>query len=465
MTDDLTRLPATQLLEGYSRKAFSPSEVMDAVIARLERLETKLNAFCFLDLEGARAAAAASSDRYAKGAPQGRLDGVPATVKDVMLAKGWPTLRGSRTVDPGQPWTFDSPGVASMRDAGAIYFGKTATPEFGWKGVTDSPLSGITRNPWDLSKTPGGSSGGAGAAAAACLGPLHFGSDGGGSIRIPAGFTGVVGHKPCFGRVPAYPSSPFATLAHIGPIARTTADAALMLAVISQPDARDWQALPHDPIDYPAELGGTLAGLKIAFSPALGGAEVDPEIAASVAAAAKRFAELGAAVEEAEPDLPDCGPIFRILWSSGAAQLLRSLSEEQKALLDPGFARMAAEGARVTLYDYLSARSAREEVGRRLSLFHRDHDLLLTPTLPLPAFEAGSECPAGGAGSWIDWTPFSYPFNLSQQPAISVPCGLTEAGLPVGLQIVGGRYDDRLVLKAAQAYEALTGGFPLPELN
>ncbi len=464
MTNDLALLSATALLEGYQRKNFSPSEVMAAVTARLERLEEQLNAFCYLDLEAARTEAAASSDRWAKGAPRGPLDGVPTTVKDVILSKGWPTLRGSKAVDPEQPWEEDAPGVARMREAGALMFGKTTTPEFGWKGVTDSPLTGITRNPWNRERTPGGSSGGAAAAAAAGLGALHFGTDGGGSIRIPAGFTGVVGHKPAFGRVPAYPSSPFGTVAHIGPITRTVADAALMLNTLAEPDARDWYALPHQAIDYRAELGGNLAGLRIAFSPDLGGHKVEPEIAGLVAAAAKRFEELGATVKEAEPELPDCGPIFRILWFAGAAHMLEAYSDEQKAVIDPGFLRIAGEGAQASLFDYMAAMRARESVGRALSLFHQNYDLLLTPTLPLPAFEAGLEAPPGD-GAWVDWTPFSYPFNLTQQPAISIPCGLTSEGLPAGLQIVGGRYDDRLVLKAAAAYEALVGGFPMPNLG
>lgn len=464
MTSDLAMLSATALLEGYRRKSFSPSEVMATLTARLERLEEQLNAFCYLDLEGARTQAAASSERWAKGAPSGPLDGVPATVKDVMLSKDWPTLRGSKAVDPDQPWEEDAPSVARMREAGAILFGKTTTPEWGWKGVTDSPLTGITRNPWNTERTPGGSSGGAAAAAAAGLGPLHFGTDGGGSIRIPAGFTGVFGHKPSFGRVPAYPSSPFGTVAHIGPMTRTVADSALMLNTISEPDARDWYALPHDALDYRAELGGSLAGLRIAFSPTLGGHKVDPEIAQLVEAAAKRFEDLGAVVELAEPDLPDCGPIFRILWFAGAAHMLEAYSDEQKAVMDPGFLRIAAEGAQASLFDYLAAMRARESVGRTLSLFHQTYDLLLTPTLPLPAFEAGLEAPPGD-GAWVDWTPFSYPFNLTQQPAASVPCGLVAEGLPAGLQIVGRRYDDRLVLKAAHAYEQLVGGFPMPDLG
>ncbi|MEO1190810.1 MAG: amidase [Pseudomonadota bacterium] len=464
MTEDLAKLPATALLEGYAAKSFSPSEVLEAVISRLERLEPQLNAFCYQDLVGARQAAAASTARWAKGASEGRLDGIPATIKDVIVSKGWPTLRGSNTTDPSQAWDVDAPAVARLREQGIVYFGKTTTPEHGWKGVTDSPLTGITRNPWNTEKTPGGSSGGASAAAAACIGPLHFGTDGGGSIRIPAGFTGIVGLKPSFGRVPAFPASPFGTVSHLGPMARSVADAALMLTTISEPDARDPYSLPYDAVDYRAELGGDLTGLKVAFSPTLGGHKVDPEIAALVAAAAKQLEALGAVVEEAEPSLPDCLPIFILHWYAGAAHLLSSMQPEELAQLDPGLRQLGVEGSQIALFDYLAGNRAREALTRELCLFHQRYDLLVTPTLPIPAFTAGRNTP-DGSGVWMDWTPFSYPFNLTQQPAISVPCGLTSAGLPAGLQIVGRRYDDRLVLKAAHAYEQAVGGFPMPDLD
>jgi aspartyl-tRNA(Asn)/glutamyl-tRNA(Gln) amidotransferase subunit A len=464
MTGELALLSATELLHGYRRKQFSPLEVTEAVLRRIAALDSKLNAFILLDPEGALAAARASTERWAKRKPVGRVDGVPTTVKDLILTKGWPTLRGSKAVDATQPWTDDAPSVAPLRAEGAILLGKTTTPEFGWKGVTDSPLTGITRNPWNPAKTPGGSSGGAAAAAAAGFGALHFGTDGGGSIRIPAGFTGIVGLKPSFGRVPAFPASPFGTLAHIGPMARTVADTALMLTVMAQPDARDWYQFPHPCQDFRHGLEDGVGGLRIAVAKTLAGAAVDPEVAALVATAAARFAELGAVVGEAAPDLPDCNPIFRILWFAGAANLLRSYTPEQRAQMDQGLLEVASEGARIGILDYLAATKARESVGQAMKAFHRRYDLLLLPTLPVVAFEAGVERPPG-QGRWTDWTPFSYPFNLSQQPAISVPAGLTKSGLPVGLQIVGPMHDDALVLRAAAAYEKLAGPFPLPKLQ
>jgi len=469
MTDDIALMPATDLLRRYRDGSLSPVEATKAALARIDKHNPTLNAFNLVDHEGALAEAAESEERWRLDVPRGRLDGVPVSIKDIVLTKGWPTLRGSKATDPDQDWSEDAPSVARLREHGAVLLGKTTTPEFGWKGVTDSPLTGITRNPWNPDCTPGGSSGGASAAVAAGMGALAIGTDGGGSIRIPAAFTGIVGHKPSFGRVPAHPLSPFGTVAHVGPMTRAVADAALMLTVIAEPDARDWYALPSEQADYAQGLDGNLDGFKIAFSPTLGGHLVDPEIAALVATAAGKFADLGAAVEEAEPQLPDCEEPFRILWFAAAANLLRRYSEEQRALMDPGLRDMAAEGAGYSLSEYLDAVSAREAIGVAMCRFHDDYDLLLTPSLPLAAFEAGLEQPAavdaeGGDERWVDWTPFSYPFNLTQQPAASVPCGLTKAGLPAGLQIVGPRYADALVLRAAEAFERASP-FPMPRLG
>ena len=463
MSEELALKTATDLLHGYRRLDFSPLEATEAVLRRIARLDPKLNAFTLIDTEGALKAARASTERWAKRSPDGRIDGVPITIKDLVLTKGWPTLRGSKAIDAAQPWTDDAPSVAFLRAENPVILGKTTTPEFGWKGVTDSPLTGITHNPWNLEKTPGGSSGGAAAAAAAGLGALHIGTDGGGSIRIPAGFTGIVGMKASFARVPAWPASPFGTLSHVGPMARSVSDTALMLTVMAQPDARDWYQHPRPCEDYRHGLDGGVGGLRIAYARTLAGATVDPEIAALVEAAALGFRALGATVDEVAPDLPDTNPVFRILWFAGAANLLRSYTPEQQALMDPGLREIAAEGQRIGLLDYLAAQKARESVGQTMKAFHQRYDLLLTPTLPIPAFEAGIEF-LPGQQRWPDWTPFSYPFNLTQQPAITVPAGLTRTGLPAGLQIVGPMHEDGLVLRAAAAYERAVGPFPMPKL-
>jgi len=455
MASDLLTLSAAELLHLYRAKRTSPVEVARAALQRIDKLNPVLNAYCFVAPD-ALAAAKASEDRWMKGEPRGALDGVPVSVKDLLLTKGWPTMRGSKTVDPRGPWNDDAPVVARLREADAILLGKTTTPEFGWKGVTDNPLTGITRNPWNPAKTPGGSSGGAAAALAAGIGPLTLGTDGGGSIRIPCAFTGVFGLKPSFGRVPAWPLSPFGTVAHVGPMTRSVHDAALMLNVLSQPDVRDWFALPYDPRDYRLGLEDGVRGLRIAYSPTLGGASVDPEVAALVEHAAMRFVELGALVEQADPDFSGVEEVFRRHWFTGAAYLLKDFSPRQRALMDPGLVEVATEGANIGMMDLLEAVQRRGAYGVRMNHFHEKYDLLLTPTLPLPAFDAGVEvADVMKERRWTDWTPFSYPFNLTQQPAASIPCGLTRDGLPVGLQIVGARYQDALVLRAARAFESL----------
>jgi aspartyl-tRNA(Asn)/glutamyl-tRNA(Gln) amidotransferase subunit A len=462
VTTDPAALSATELLRLYRTRQLSPVEATRAVIARIERFDPAVNAFCLVDEDRALAAARASEARWQRGEPSGLVDGVPATIKDLVLTKGWPTLRGSLVVARDQAWAEDAPATARLREQGAVLIGKTTTPEFGWKAVTDCALTGITRNPWNTSKTPGGSSGGAAVAAALGMGALHVGTDGGGSIRIPAGFTGIFGLKPSFGRVPAYPASPFGTLAHVGPITRSVSDAALMLNVLALPDLRDWFALPYDGRDYRVGLEDGVRRLRIAFSPTLGVVEVEPEIADLLARAASVFEELGARVELVDPGFDDPTAIFTPHWYVGAANLLSNFTTEERARMDPGLREIGEEGARTPLMDYLGALNQRAELGARMRRFHEAFDLLLTPTLPLAAFEAGREHPAPDRRSrWIHWAPFSNPFNLTQQPAASVPCGLTAAGLPVGLQIVGPMHADDLVLRAARAFESARP-WPLP---
>ncbi len=464
MTDDLCNLSATQLLQLYRTKALSPVDAVRAVLVRIEEFNPRLKAFNFTAPD-ALTSAKASEARWAKGAPMGLLDGVPTSIKDILLTKGWPTLRGSNTVNAKGQWTDDAPAVARLREAGAVLLGKTTTPEFGWKGVTDSALTGITRNPWNTDRTPGGSSGGGAAAVASGMGPLTIGTDGGGSIRIPCGFTGLFGLKPSFGRVPAWPLSPFGTVAHLGPITRTVADAALMMNVLTLPDARDWTALPFDPRDYRVGLEDGVRGLRIAYSPDLGYVKVDPEVAALVREAVQVFADLGAHIEEVGPGFENPAEIFRVHWYAGAAYVVASIPAEQRKLIDPGLLEVATEGAKLTLKQHMDAAQSRGALGVTMNAFHTQYDLLLTPTLPIPAFEAGKEVPEGsGMKRWTEWTPFSYPFNLTQQPAASVPCGLTSAGLPVGLQIVGGRYADAIVLRAARAFESAKP-FRMPDMH
>ena len=455
MTDDICTLSASELVDAFRAKRLSPVEATEAALARIDAHNDAVNAYLLVDAEGALAAARASEARWAKGAPAGLVDGVPTSIKDVLLTRGWPTLRGSKTTDPSQPWDDDAPSVARMREHGAVFLGKTTTPEFGWKGVTDCPVSGITRNPWNLERTPGGSSGGASAALAAGMGPLAFGTDAGGSIRIPSSFAGVFGLKPSFGRVPAYPPSPFSTLAHVGPMAWTVADAALMLTVIAEPDARDWFALPHAPRDYRAGLDDGVAGLKVAFSPALGYAAVEAEVADLVAQAVRVFEELGAIVVETDPGFENPGPAMKTIAWAGLAHGLGPIIDGKRDLVDPGLVTLIDAGATITIDAYFNAVAVRNALGGHMTRFHADYDLLLTATLPITAFPVGRFMPEGDdPRQWIDWLPFTFPFNMTGQPAASIPCGFTADGLPVGLQIVGPMHRDALVLRAARAFEA-----------
>ena len=459
---DLTQCTATELLTLYASGQASPVDATQAVLARIARLNPQLKAFVLVDEPAALAAAQASTERWTahrrdSSHAVGSLEGIPASIKDLILTRGWPTLRGSRTIDPSQPWDTDAPATARLREAGAVLLGKTATPEFGCKGETNSPLSGLTRNPWNLSKTPGGSSGGAASAIAAGLGPLAVGTDGAGSVRIPAAFCGNVGLKPSFGRVPAWPLSPFGTVAHLGPHTLSVRDTALMMNVLKRPDERDWTSLPPDDSDYLAGLDDGVRGLRIAYSPRLGYVKaVHPEIAAAVDAAVQRLAELGAQVEAVDPGIDDPLDITVGLWFLGAWTVWSSLTPAQQAVTDPDFAAEAEQGSRLSALDIQHLHLRRGALGGHLRQFMQRWDLLVTPTVAVPAFDVR---PPGSVPmapkSMLGWTPFSYPFNLSQQPAITVPCGLTSDGLPIGLQIVGPMFGDALVLRAAQAFESV----------
>lgn len=457
---DLTQCTATELIDMYRSGAASPVEALQQVLDRLERLEPTLNAFVLVDADGGMASARSSEERWSRhradGSPVGDLEGVPISIKDLLLTRGWPTLRGSRAIDPNQPWDVDAPCVARIREAGGVMFGKTTTPEFGCKAETNSPLTGETRNPWDPSRTPGGSSGGTAAAVAAGLGPLSVGTDGAGSVRIPAAFCGNVGLKPSFGRVPAFPLSPFGSVAHLGPHSMSVTDCALFMNVLSRPDPRDWTSLPYDPIDYRADLGAGIRGMRIAYSPDLGYANVDPEVAALVAAAVRDLESLGAIVEQVDPGFDDPLDISTGLWFVASKTVYDSLGPEGQAVTDPDFAAQAEQGARLSAQDVQLLSLKRNALGTLMREFMTRFDLLATPAVAVPAFESR---PAGAVPmtpeSMLSWTPFSYPFNLTQQPAITIPCGLTSAGLPVGLQLVGPAHGDALAMRGARAYETV----------
>lgn len=454
---DIRDLDGTDLLAAYRSRAVSPREAVGAALDALERLNPQVNAFCLVEREEAMRAAKASEERWAAGRPLGALDGLPVTIKDNIAWAGCPMRRGSR-VSPDAPMPENAPIVDRLLEAGAVPLGKTTMPEYGWKGLGDSPLHGPARNPWNTGMTTGGSSGGAAAAAALNIGVMHVGTDGAGSVRIPAGFCGVFGLKPTYGRVPAYPPSPFGIVAHIGPLTRSVRDAALMMSVAARPDPRDITGTTLPAPDYRVGLEDGVKGMRVAWSPRLGYVErLDPEVEALAAAAARAFEELGAVVEEADPGFPDPVEILNGLWRVGAWSVLRAIPEERWGEMDPGFVAMGLKGKAISGSDYVASASARGALSLAMHRFHERYDLLLTPTLATPAFAVNHDTPPDGrfGDDWLGWTPYSYPFNLTLQPAASVPCGLTRDGLPVGLQIVGPLHRDDLVLRAARAIEAI----------
>jgi len=451
---DLAYMSAIELIEHYRDRSLSPVEVARYLLDRIGQYNPIINAFRLVDEATTLAMAQASEQRWFQGEPWGLLDGVPISIKDLVTTKGWSTLRGSKAIDPNQEWSVDAPVVARLREHGAVFIGKTNTPESGHKVVTQSPLTGITRNPWNLDKTPGGSSGGAAAALASGIGPLAVGTDGAGSIRIPAAFCNVFGLKPTWGRVPVYPVSTFGRMSTIGPMARTVSDAALMYTVITQPDDRDCFALPYDKRDYLQDIDKGVQGLRIAFSPNLGqpGA-VDLEVSRLVEQAAQAFEHLGAEVEVVHFDWElDLLEMFLPIWYANYANFLRLYQPEQIQLMDSELLAIAAAGQRLSLLDYFTALNQKGIICAKVQeLFHR-YDLLITPTMPIPAFDAGLLRPKGLLDDW-SWVPFTYLFNLTEQPAASIPCGFTSDGLPVGLQIAGPLYSDALILRASYAFE------------
>jgi aspartyl-tRNA(Asn)/glutamyl-tRNA(Gln) amidotransferase subunit A len=453
--DDLCFTPATRLVELIRTKALSPVELIDSVLRRIERLEPELNAFVTLTSDRARADARTAETAVMNGNLLGALHGVPVTIKDLTVTEGVPTQRGSLT-QAGNITDTDAPIVTRLKQAGAIGLGKTTTPEFGWTGVSRSPLTGITSNPWKPGYNAGASSAGAGVGAAAGYGPLHQGSDGAGSIRMPAHFCGVFGLKPTYGRVPYWPVPNNDQSSHIGPLTRTVADAALMLKVMAGPHPWDHLSLEAAPADYPAELDPDIKGLTIAYSPDLGHARVDPEVASLVAEGVRVFEALGCEVEEVSPPFGPDGPeLVRFFWAAHEVLLAQYL-EEWEAKMDPGLVACIKSGMGHSAEEYLRMRARKLAYAQQWHRWLESWDLLITPAVSVAAFPADRLQPDDWPQhpwDWIMWAEFSYPFNISGQPAASVPCGFTSDGLPVGLQVVGKRFDDLGVLNAAAAFE------------
>jgi aspartyl-tRNA(Asn)/glutamyl-tRNA(Gln) amidotransferase subunit A len=448
---------ATKLAELIRTKQISPVEVMEATLRRITALNPRVNAFANLGADRAMAQAKQAEAALMGGGPIGPLHGLPTTIKDLAITKDLPTEFGTLMLKGNQP-TEDTPFVTRLQDAGAIVIGKTTTSEYGWKGVSESPLTGITHNPWKHGYNAGASSAGAGAAAAAGFGHLHQGSDGAGSIRMPSHFCGVFGLKPSFGRVPAYPVSTGDYTSHSGPMSRSVADAALMLEVMAGPHPLDHTSLEAWPANYMGRLHQGIKGKRIAYSPDLGHARVDPEVAALVKVAVARFTELGATVEEVPTPWAKDGPeMVRFFWPAHVARLAPKLKQWANQM-DPGLVACIEAGAKISVVDYLLWRERKMAYVSAINQWFEDWDFLLTPAVSVAAFPAELLMPKHWPShewDWLSWAEFSYPFNMSWNPAASVPCGFTADGLPVGLQVVGRRFDDLGVLQAAAAFEAV----------
>ena len=459
---DLCYTPATELGRLIRARTLSPVELADAVLARIDRLNPKLHAYLTVTADHARELAKAAEARAVRGELRGPLDGIPYSIKDLEPTAGIRTTYGSKFFEENVP-AEDGVVAARLRASGGVLLGKTNTPHFGYKDMCDNLIGPPCRNPWNLARTSGASSGGAGSAVAAGLGPLAHGSDGSGSIRIPSALCGIFGMKPSLGRVPYWPSGDlFATRSHNGPMTRTVRDAALLLSVMAGPDPRDPLSIDAAPADYLAACEGDLRGMRVGWSRDLGFATVDPEVGDVAAAAARRFAELGCEVEEAKIDWGNPYDFHRIIYSVSVAARQYDRAMARPDWIETTLMRMILDAGKVSAIEYGKALVARTAFVDRVRPTFERYDLLLTPQMPVAAwpadpgpFEGLADLGGKPAHSIFDRVPFMYPFNLTGQPAANVPCGFTRERLPVGLQVVGRWHRETDVFRAAAAFEAL----------
>ena len=453
--DDLCFTSAVDLAALIRNKDISPVEVTVAFLSRIEQINAQLTAYVTVTADLALQAAKKAEATVMTGVPLGPLHGVPFSVKDLIWTKDVRTTAGSLVYRDFVP-DVDSIVVSRLKAAGGIMLGKTNTPEFGYKGTTENQVFGDTRNPWALERTPGGSSGGAGAATAAGLSPLSVGTDGGGSIRIPSSFSGIYGLKPTFGRVPSGPGfGGWSSISHTGPMTRTVADAALMLDVIALPDEADRSSIPKAPAPFFQAIQTLPRQLRIGWTRDLGYAAVDPQVVHVVEQAVFAFQDVGWQVEEAHPDFDDPTAIFNTTIRAENYMLAGDLLSKHADLLDPGMRSFTQTGRGITALDYLRSHQERAKLSQQLATFFDTYDLLVSPTLAVPPFviDTRPQEIGGQPAKPMGWNAFTYPFNLTGNPAASIPCGWTADGLPIGLQIVGRRFADALVLQTSAAFE------------
>ena len=455
-TPDLLQLSALQLAEGYLGKRFQPIDVINELAQYTKAANADVNAFLTLNFDEALAAAKRSSNRWECGTALSPLDGVPVSIKENVPVKGWTSRYGVVSPDLSVTAHEDAPAVARLREAGAIMFGHTTMPEFAWKAAGESRLTGITRNPWNLEKTSGGSSSGAAAAVAAFMGPLALGTDGGGSVRGPAAFCGVFGLKPSGGRIPSWPPGPHFRLGHPGPISREVSDSATILTVMSKPDVRDWQSLPFQNIDYARDLDKLPEQLSIAFSPKFGGlVDVQTEVMEVVEEAILYLMKDGLNIIEHNPEFENPSKSILTLFNVGLATASRHINDDGLMQLEEGLRKMIQAGKSTSGLDLSVAILERTMFGGLMRQFSSKYPILITPVFSHAAFDTGLVAPPGmGYADWDRWA-FTHYFNATLQPAATVPVGITKSGLPVSLQVVGPMFDDHLVLKFARRIEKL----------
>lgn len=464
-TSGLSAIPAAELARLVRTREVSAAEVTQAALTRIGALDGQLHAFVELAADQARTRAAEIDAALARGEDVGPLAGVPVAVKDLIATKGIITRSGSPAYQDFMP-DEDDIVVERLQSADAVIIGKTTVPEFGYSAAGYSPVSPAARNPWNPALTPGGSSAGSGVAVASGMTPLALGSDGGGSVRIPASLCGLYGLKASMGRVPLYPGcrderypgmSSWETLEHIGPMTRTVQDAALMMSVIAGPDARDRHSIPSGDVDWLSATALDVSGLRVAYSPDLGYLPVDPEVRAIVTAAARTFSDkLGCAVEEISPGIDNPQEHFwAMVFNDTDLRGMRAIADRHGDRMSPHLVALVTRPW--TAEEFSDAQMARKRLVNQMRRFMADYDLLLTPTLAVPAFPVGFQGPDCIDGQMTDpgsWLGFLNPFNMTGQPAASVPAGFTEGGLPVGLQIVGRHLADATVLAASAAWES-----------
>ncbi len=454
MPSDLLYLPALELRDLIAAKKISPVEAVEHALARMEQVEPALNCSVTPTRDAALAAAKRAEQTVLQGGELGLLHGLPVSIKDLIAVERVKFTFGSKTMADNVA-ALDAPAVERVKAHGACIIGKTTTSEFGCKAVGDSPLTGITRNPWNLEKTPGGSSCGAAASIAAGVTPFGLGTDGGGSIRIPGSLTGLFGIKAHFARVPVFPASATPTLAHVGPLARTVRDAALLLGAIAGFDERDPFSIAGPVPNFLKACGQPVKGMRIAWSPSLGYARPDHEVRAACEAAVKTFEDLGCHVDTVD-EVMDEDPIgmWMAEFFTGVGTRLRQTLDEQPGLLDPAVVPTLNSARNQPIDDYYAQVFKRYEFREKMRRFMADYDLLITPTLPVPAFDVGQNMPEQMPdANIISWVAYTYPFNLTGHPAATLPAGFTEQGLPVGLQLVSKALCETDIFRAAAAFE------------